>query len=56
MQERADERLVELQISVQGVTQMETEIQVLYKLLQDLQSSMEKMKVQQEEVRLGRLR
>ncbi|KAJ8258641.1 hypothetical protein COCON_G00176530 [Conger conger] len=47
--ERADERLVELQISVQGVTQIETEIQLLYKLLQDLQSGMDKMKIQLDE-------
>ncbi|XP_064162805.1 kinetochore protein Nuf2 [Anguilla rostrata] len=47
--ERADERLVELQIKVQGVNQYEAEIQRFCKLLQDLQSGMDKMNILQEE-------
>ncbi|KAG9353349.1 hypothetical protein JZ751_017926 [Albula glossodonta] len=47
--EQADERLVELQIKVQGINQSEAEILILYKLLQDLQAGMDKMNIQQEE-------
>ncbi|XP_036387105.1 kinetochore protein Nuf2 isoform X2 [Megalops cyprinoides] len=47
--ERADECLVELQIKMQGVNQTEAEIQLMYKLLQDLQGVMDKMNIQQEE-------
>ncbi|KAJ8361090.1 hypothetical protein SKAU_G00176150 [Synaphobranchus kaupii] len=46
--ERADERLVELQINMQSVTQSEAEILLIYKLLQDLQSGIDKLNVQQE--------
>lgn len=51
VQELADEKLVEWQISVQAVEQSKVEIQLLYKLLQDLQTSMTKAQQQQEEVR-----
>ncbi len=51
-QELADERLVELQMLVQCATQVEAEIQVLLKQLQDLQSSMCKTNQQKEEVKL----
>ncbi|KAJ8395316.1 hypothetical protein AAFF_G00033010 [Aldrovandia affinis] len=47
--ELADERLVEMQIKVQAVNQRESEIQLLYKLLEDLQGCMDKMNIQQEE-------
>ncbi|XP_055773808.1 kinetochore protein Nuf2 isoform X2 [Salvelinus fontinalis] len=40
--ETADERLVGLQSNVQGVTHSEADIQLIFKLLQDLQSSMNK--------------
>lgn len=42
---------MEWQISVQAVEQSKVEIQLLYKLLQDLQTSMTKAQQQQEEVR-----
>ncbi|XP_041726400.1 kinetochore protein Nuf2 [Coregonus clupeaformis] len=48
--ETADERLVGLQGNVQGVTHSEAEIQLMFKLLQDLQSSMNKTQQHQEEV------
>ncbi|XP_041945406.1 kinetochore protein Nuf2 isoform X2 [Alosa sapidissima] len=48
--ELADEKLVEWQISVQAVEQRKVEIQLLYKLLQDLQTSMTKAHHQQEEI------
>ncbi len=51
-QELADERLVELQMVVQCADQVEAEIQVLLKQLQDLQSSMFKTNQQKEEVNL----
>ncbi|XP_045547961.1 kinetochore protein Nuf2 [Salmo salar] len=47
--ETADERLVGLQSDVQGVTQSEADIQLIFKLLQDLQSSMNKTQQHQEE-------
>ncbi|CAB1353137.1 unnamed protein product [Coregonus sp. 'balchen'] len=47
--ETADERLVGLQGNVQGVTHSEAEIQLMFKLLQDLQSSMNKTQQHQEE-------
>ncbi|KAK6318652.1 hypothetical protein J4Q44_G00098630 [Coregonus suidteri] len=49
--ETADERLVGLQGNVQGVTHSEAEIQLMFKLLQDLQSSMNKTQQHQEEKR-----
>lgn len=51
-QELADERLVELQMLVQCASQVEAEIQVLLKQLQDLQTSMCKTNQQKEEVKL----
>ncbi|KAM4613852.1 kinetochore protein Nuf2 [Polymixia lowei] len=45
-----DERLVELQNTVQGVTHSEVEIQLMYTLLQDLQTGMNNNKQRQEEV------
>ncbi|XP_030634117.1 kinetochore protein Nuf2 [Chanos chanos] len=48
--EWADQRLVELQIKVQCVHQAEAEIQLIFKQLQDLQSSMGKTNQLQEEV------
>ncbi|KAM6980792.1 kinetochore protein Nuf2 [Aplochiton taeniatus] len=48
--EQADERLVELQNTVQTVTHNEAEIQLMYKLLQDLQSGMNTTKERHEEV------
>jgi kinetochore protein Nuf2 len=48
--EMADERLVGLQSNVQGVTHSEADIQLIFKLLQDLQSSMNKTQQHQEEV------
>lgn len=48
--EQADERLVELQNTVQTMTHKEAEIQLMYKLLQDLQSSMNTSKERHEEV------
>uniref|UniRef100_A0A4W5K120 Uncharacterized protein n=1 Tax=Hucho hucho TaxID=62062 RepID=A0A4W5K120_9TELE len=48
--ETADERLVGLQSNVQGVTHSEADIQLIFKLLQDLQSSMNKTHQHQEEV------
>uniref|UniRef100_A0A8C7NZY6 Kinetochore protein Nuf2 N-terminal domain-containing protein n=1 Tax=Oncorhynchus mykiss TaxID=8022 RepID=A0A8C7NZY6_ONCMY len=47
--ETADERLVGLQSNVQGVTHSEADIQLIFKLLQDLQSSMNKTQQHQEE-------
>nr|XP_046197230.1 kinetochore protein Nuf2-like [Oncorhynchus gorbuscha] len=47
--EMADERLVGLQSNVQGVTHSEADIQLIFKLLQDLQSSMNKTQQHQEE-------
>lgn len=47
---QADERLVELQITVQGVVHHEAEIQIMFKLMQDLQSGMNKTHQLQEEV------
>ncbi|XP_078103786.1 kinetochore protein Nuf2 [Sander vitreus] len=47
--EETDERVVELQNLVQSVTQTEAEIQQMYNLLQDLESSMNNTKQQQEE-------
>uniref|UniRef100_A0A4W5JKC7 Uncharacterized protein n=1 Tax=Hucho hucho TaxID=62062 RepID=A0A4W5JKC7_9TELE len=47
--ETADERLVGLQSNVQGVTHSEADIQLIFKLLQDLQSSMNKTHQHQEE-------
>ncbi|XP_020481995.2 kinetochore protein Nuf2 [Labrus bergylta] len=44
-----DERGVELQSMVQSVTHTDTEIQQMYSLLQDLESSMNKTKQRQEE-------
>ncbi|XP_070703613.1 kinetochore protein Nuf2 [Pempheris klunzingeri] len=44
-----DERVVELQNMVQSVTHTETEIQQMYNLLQDLESSMNNTKQRQEE-------
>ncbi|XP_060897414.1 kinetochore protein Nuf2 [Labrus mixtus] len=44
-----DERGVELQSMVQSVTHTDTEIQQMYNLLQDLESSMNKTKQRQEE-------
>uniref|UniRef100_A0A3Q3BNR9 UF2 component of NDC80 kinetochore complex n=1 Tax=Kryptolebias marmoratus TaxID=37003 RepID=A0A3Q3BNR9_KRYMA len=44
-----DERLVELQNMVHGVTHSEAEIQQMFSLLQDLESSMSHSKQQQEE-------
>lgn len=51
-QELADERLVELQMLVQCAGQVEAELQVLLKQLQDLQSSMCKTNQQKEEVKI----
>uniref|UniRef100_A0AAY4DIY1 Kinetochore protein Nuf2 N-terminal domain-containing protein n=1 Tax=Denticeps clupeoides TaxID=299321 RepID=A0AAY4DIY1_9TELE len=48
--EHADEKLVELQINLQAVMQGKAEIQLTYKLLQDLQASMNKTNQRQEEV------
>ncbi|XP_055773806.1 kinetochore protein Nuf2 isoform X1 [Salvelinus fontinalis] len=47
--ETADERLVGLQSNVQGVTHSEADIQLIFKLLQDLQSSMNKTQQHQVE-------
>ncbi|XP_028980025.1 kinetochore protein Nuf2 [Esox lucius] len=47
---QADERLVKLQSNVHGVTHSEAEIQLMFQLLQDLQTSMDKTKLHQEEV------
>ncbi|KAL1007868.1 hypothetical protein UPYG_G00092750 [Umbra pygmaea] len=47
---RADERLVGLQSNVQGVTHTDAEIQLMLQLLQDLQTSMNKTQLHQEEV------
>nr|XP_046236363.1 kinetochore protein Nuf2 [Scatophagus argus] len=47
--EETDERVVELQNMVQGVTHTEAEIQQMYNLLQDLESSMNNSKQRQEE-------
>ncbi|XP_045931161.1 kinetochore protein Nuf2 [Micropterus dolomieu] len=47
--EETDERVVELQNMVQTVTQTEAEIQQMYHLLQDLESSMNNTKQRQEE-------
>ncbi|XP_051270383.1 kinetochore protein Nuf2 [Dicentrarchus labrax] len=44
-----DERVVELQNMVQGVTHNQTEMQQIYNLLQDLESSMNTTKQRQEE-------
>lgn len=49
-QEETDERVVELQNMVQSVTHTEAEIQQMYNLLQDLESSMNNTKQRQEEV------
>ncbi|XP_071376859.1 kinetochore protein Nuf2 [Centroberyx affinis] len=48
--EHTDERVVELQNAVQVVTHSEAEIQLMYNLLQDLQSGMNNTKQRQEEV------
>ncbi|KAM3877997.1 kinetochore protein Nuf2 [Diretmus argenteus] len=48
--EHSDERAVELQNTVQGVTHSEAEIQLMYTLLQDLQSSLINSKQREEEV------
>lgn len=50
MQEETDERIVELQNMMQGVTQTEAEIQQMLSLLQDLETSMNNTKQRQEEV------
>lgn len=50
MQEETDERVVELQNMIQGVTQAEAEIQQMLSLLQDLETSMNNTKQRQEEV------
>lgn len=50
-QEETDERGVELQSMVQSVTQAEAEIQHMFNLLQDLESSMNNSKQRQEEVK-----
>ncbi|KAJ7994396.1 hypothetical protein DPEC_G00248850 [Dallia pectoralis] len=47
---QADERLVELQGNVHGVTHSEAEIQLMFQLLQDLETSINKTKLHQEEV------
>ncbi|XP_070759425.1 kinetochore protein Nuf2 [Enoplosus armatus] len=47
--EETDERVVELQSMVQSVTHTEAEIQQMYNLLQDLESSMNNTKQRQEE-------
>lgn len=49
-QEETDERVVELQNMVQGVTHTEAEIQQMCSLLQDLESSMSNTKQRLEEV------
>ncbi len=49
-QEETDERVVELQSMVQNVTHTEAEIQQMYNLLQDLESSMNNTKQRQEKV------
>ncbi|XP_047437740.1 kinetochore protein Nuf2 [Mugil cephalus] len=47
--EETDERVVELQNMVQGVTHTDAEIQLMYGLLQDMESSMNNSKQRQEE-------
>lgn len=50
MQKETDERVVELQNMVQCETHTEAEIQQMFNLLQDLESSMNNAKQRQEEV------
>ncbi|XP_015203729.2 kinetochore protein Nuf2 isoform X1 [Lepisosteus oculatus] len=50
--EKTDVRFVELQIKNQTYNQYKAEIQSIYKLLQDLQSAMDEMYKQQEEIHI----